>query len=297
MKKLKDNLLLFIKGFIMGIANVIPGVSGGTLAVILGIFKDFVGAISSILKNFVKSFLFLLPIVLGMGTAILASSQLIETCLTKFPLATILFFVGLILGGIPILFKKIKGEMKSIPNYIIFALVFIFVLVFTFVVSGDKNIELVNLNFWDYIILFIVGAVASASMVIPGISGSMVLMAIGYYNGFLATVNNLFDFSMFWKNMSILVPFGLGVIVGILLISKLITFLLNRFEVKTYFAIFGFIFSSLIVIFFKNNITFNVIEFIIGLVLMIGGFLISYLIASFNKEGKSEDVKEDIDSN
>ena len=286
MKKIKDNFILFIKGFIMGIANVIPGVSGGTLAVILGVFKDFVGSISNIFKSFKKSVLFLLPIVLGMGVAVVASSKLIETCLNYYPLATILFFVGLILGGVPILFNKIKGEMKSIANYIIFIIMFSFILLFTFVISGEKNVELVSLTFIDYILLFIVGAVASASMVIPGISGSMVLMTVGYYNSILATVSDIFNFANFWHNVSILIPFGLGVIVGILLIAKLITFLLNKFEVKTYFAIFGFIFSSLIVIFFKNNINFNIIEFIIGLVLMVGGFLISYFIAKFNKEDK-----------
>ena len=270
----------------MGIANVIPGVSGGTLAVILGVFKDFVGSISNIFKSFKKSVLFLLPIVLGMGVAVVASSKLIETCLNYYPLATILFFVGLILGGVPILFNKIKGEMKSIPNYIIFIIMFSFILLFTFVISGEKNVELVSLTFIDYILLFIVGAAASASMVIPGISGSMVLMTVGYYNSILATVSDIFNFANFWHNVSILIPFGLGVIVGILLIAKLITFLLNKFEVKTYFAIFGFIFSSLIVIFFKNNINFNIIEFIIGLVLMVGGFLISYFIAKFNKEDK-----------
>ena len=270
----------------MGIANVIPGVSGGTLAVILGVFKDFVVSISNIFKSFKKSVLFLLPIVLGMGVAVVASSKLIETCLNYYPLATILFFVGLILGGVPILFNKIKREMKSIPNYIIFIIMFSFILLFTFVISGEKNVELVSLTFIDYILLFIVGAAASASMVIPGISGSMVLMTVGYYNSILATVSDIFNFANFWHNVSILIPFGLGVIVGILLIAKLITFLLNKFEVKTYFAIFGFIFSSLIVIFFKNNINFNIIEFIIGLVLMVGGFLISYFIAKFNKEDK-----------
>ena len=174
--------------------------------------------------------------------------------------------------------------MKSFPNYIIFGIVFMFVLVFTFFISGEKNVELINLNFFDYILLFLVGALASASMVIPGISGSMVLMTVGYYNGILATVNNLFDFSMFWENVAILIPFGLGVVVGILLISKLITYLLNKFEVKTYFAIFGFIFSSLIVMFFKNSITFNIVEFVIGLVLLVIGFIGSYLIARTNKE-------------
>jgi putative membrane protein len=284
MKKLKDNFILFIKGFIMGVANIIPGVSGGTLAVILGIFKKFVESISNILKNFKESLLFLIPVVLGMGVAVLATSKVVEASLNNFPLATVLFFVGLILGGIPILFKKIKNNLKSIPNYIIFTIMFVFVLVFTFVISGEKNVELTNLTFIDYILLFIVGMVASASMVIPGISGSMVLMTIGYYNLILNTVSNIFDFSIFWHNVSILIPFGLGVVVGILLIAKLITFLLNKFEIKTYFAIFGFIFSSLIVIFFKNNINFNIIEFIIGIILMVIGFLVSYYIASFNKE-------------
>ena len=78
MKKIKDNFLLFVKGFIMGVANIIPGVSGGTLAVILGIFKKFVESISNILKNFKESVLFLIPVVLGMGVAILVSSRVIE---------------------------------------------------------------------------------------------------------------------------------------------------------------------------------------------------------------------------
>ena len=284
MKNIKDNLLLFLKGFIMGIANIIPGVSGGTLAVILGVFKKFVESISNIFKKFKESLLFLIPIVLGMGVAILASSKVIELSLTHFPLATILFFVGLILGGIPILFKKIKNEMKSIPNHLIFAIVFVFVLVYTFVISKENTIELVNLNFMDIILLFLAGTAASASMVIPGISGSMVLMTIGYYYPILATIGNIFDFSMFWHNVSILAPFGIGILVGMLLIAKLITFLLNKFEIKTYFAIFGFIFSSLIVIFFKNEINFNILEFIIGLILAFVGFIISYYIASFNKE-------------
>ena len=110
MKKLKDNILLFIKGFIMGVANIIPGVSGGTLAVILGVFKKFVESISNILKKFKESVLFLIPVVLGMGVAILVSSKVIEASLVNFPLATVLFFVGLILGGVPILFKKIKNS-------------------------------------------------------------------------------------------------------------------------------------------------------------------------------------------
>ncbi len=273
----------------MGIANIIPGVSGGTLAVILGVFKDFVNSISNIFKKFKTSFLFLLPLVLGMGVAILVSSKIIETCLNNFPLATILFFVGLILGGIPLLFKKIQNHMKSLPNYIIFILVFIFVIAFTYLFSGNNNISFENLGFIDYVLLFIVGAIASAAMVIPGISGSMVLMTIGYYDGILATINNLFDFSKLVDNILILFPFGMGVIVGILLIAKLITFLLNKYEIKTYFAIFGFIFASLIVIFIKNDITFRIGEFIIGLILLVGGFLLSYFIASFNKNEEQEE--------
>ena len=126
--------------------------------------------------------------------------------------------------------------------------------------------------------------VAAATMIIPGISGSMTLMVLGYYEGIYETVGNITNFSEFGRNMAILIPFGIGVVIGIFLIAKMVEFLLAKFEVKTYFGIFGFIFASLIIMFVKNVFAFNLIEFVIGLVLMVIGYLLSYFIANYKKK-------------
>ena len=285
MKKIFNWLLLFVKGAIMGIANVIPGVSGGTLAVILGIYDKFISAISGIFKNFIKNILFLIPIVLGMGISIIFSSKVIGDSLESFPLATALFFVGLIIGGIPVLYKKIDGHIKNGWNILIFLVIFVALLLYTFLLGGDKEGLTMDTfkfdNLFEYVKLFFVGVVAAATMIIPGISGSMTLMVIGYYElVFGEAVGGLTYFSMLVPNMKILIPFGLGCAIGILGIAKGIDFLLKKFEVKTFFGIFGFVFASIIIVVFKNiPETFRPLELIIGLLLSGIGFFVSFFVS------------------
>lgn len=277
-----------LKGMIMGIANVIPGVSGGTLALITGIYEKMINAITTLFKKFKENVLFLLPIGIGMVLAIYGGSKVIPPCLEKFPLATVLFFAGLILGGIPMLFKKINKHLRNYTNYIVFVIIFAALLCYTFLVSGNGNVDLTNLVIIEYIKLLLVGIVAAATMIVPGISGSMTLMVLGYYEGIYETVGNITNFDQFGHNIKILIPFGIGVVIGIFLIAKIIDFLLTKFEIKTYFGIFGFIFASLIIMFVKNVIGFNIIELIIGLVLLVIGFFISYFIANYQKKEKVE---------
>src|SRR5574344_1712746 len=115
---MKKNIMLVIKGFIMGIANIIPGVSGGTLALILGIYEDFIGAISHFFSNFKKNISFLIPIAIGMVLAIVSLSRVIDYSYNHFPIPTSLFFVGLVLGGIPMLLSKVKNtkEVKKVSS-------------------------------------------------------------------------------------------------------------------------------------------------------------------------------------
>lgn len=284
MKKLINPLILFVKGIIMGLANVIPGVSGGTLALIMGVYEKMINAITTLFKKFKENVLFLLPLAIGMVAAIYGGSKVIPPCLEKFPLATVLFFVGLILGGIPMLYKKVNKHLKNWTNYLVLIIVFAALLCYTFLVGNGGKADLTNLNFIDYIKLVLVGMVAAATMIIPGISGSMTLMVLGYYEGIYETVGNITNFSEFGHNMAILIPFGIGVVIGIFLIAKMVEFLLAKFEVKTYFGIFGFIFASLIIMFVKNVFAFNLIEFVIGLVLMVIGYLLSYFIANYKKK-------------
>ena len=109
---MKENIFLVIKGFIMGIANVIPGVSGGTLALTLGIYEKLIKAISHFLSNLKENIKFLLPLGIGMVLAVITMSNVIDYSFKNFPLPTTLFFMGLVIGGVPLLYKRVKGLLK-----------------------------------------------------------------------------------------------------------------------------------------------------------------------------------------
>lgn len=273
---MKEKLTLVIKGFLIGVANIIPGVSGGTLAITLGIYEKLIGAISHFFKNLKENIKFIIPIGIGAVLSILLLSRVISFCLKEYTLATILFFIGLILGGIPLLNKKIKGHYKNVSNIIIFLLSFGFVIVLS-VLKGENVVSFANMNIINYIMLFLVGVVAAATMIIPGVSGSFVLMLLGYYKPIVDTIGALTKFNNIWQNIMILVPFGIGVLVGIVAISKLLEFLFKKYEVKTYFGVMGFIMASIITIFTgAEGLVFSVPQLLIGLMLLGIGFTAAY---------------------
>lgn len=273
---MKENLNLCIKGFLIGIANIIPGVSGGTLAITLGIYEKLIGTISHFFNNFKESIKFIAPIGIGAVLSIILLSNVISFCLDKYTLATILFFIGLILGGLPLLNKKIKGHYKHITNIIIFVITFGMVIALS-LLKGEGHISFISMNFIDYIWLFLVGVIAAATMVIPGVSGSFVLMLLGYYQPIIDTISDLTKFNNIWQNILILIPFGIGVLVGIVVISKLLEFLFKKFEVKTYFGVMGFIIASIITIFTGvNGLVFSIPQLLIGTILLIIGFVVAY---------------------
>ncbi len=282
---MKKNIILIIKGFIMGIANIIPGVSGGTLALILGIYEQFIGAISHFFKNFKKNVAFLIPIAIGMILAIVSLSRVIDYSYKHYPIPTSLFFVGLVLGGIPMLASKVKGkkQSKQISSYVIFAITFLIVILMTcsdLIFKTNLTVSLTSMNFIQYILLFIVGVIAAATMVIPGISGSLVLMLLGYYYPVIAVIKEFTSFKNIGPNFIILAIFGIGVLIGIVLISKLIEFLFKKYETKTYFGVLGFIIASIIAIpistILEMTIVFSIPQILIGLICLVLGCGISY---------------------
>lgn len=282
---MKDKIVLVIKGFIMGIANIIPGVSGGTLALILGIYEKFIGAINHFFSNFKENFKFLLCVFIGIGLSLITMSNVIDYSYKNFPIPTTLFFVGLVIGGLPLLYKKVKGkkEKKEVSSWVIFGITFAIVI---FMAISDKifgnvaQVDFSNMNLFSYILLFIVGAIAAATMIIPGVSGSLVLMLLGYYYPVINTIKELSTFNNLGNNLIILIVLGLGVLVGIVLIAKLIEFLFKKYETKTYYGVLGFIFASIIAIpiatFSEIEITFNIVHIIIGIVVAFIGGVIAY---------------------
>lgn len=282
---MKDNLVLVVKGFIMGIANIIPGVSGGTLALILGIYEDFIGAISHFFSNFKKNICFLAPIAIGILLAIASLSRVIDYSYKHYPIPTSLFFVGLVIGGIPMLYSKVKGkkEVKQASSYLIFLLTFalvIFMACSSLIFGEGLKVSLSNMGFVNYLLLFLVGVIAAATMVIPGVSGSLVLMLLGYYYPVIAVIKEFSSLKNIGSNILILGVFGVGVLLGIVLISKLIEFLFNKYETKTYFGVLGFIIASIIAIpisaMLNIKVSFDIIQILIGIIFLVFGYTISY---------------------
>ena len=283
---MKDKIVLVIKGFIMGIANIIPGVSGGTLALILGIYEKFIGAINHFFSNFKENFKFLLCVFIGIGLSLITMSNVIDYSYKNFPIPTTLFFVGLVIGGLPLLYKKVKGkkEKKEVSSWVIFGITFAIVI---FMAISDKifgnvaQVDFSNMNLFSYILLFIVGAIAAATMIIPGVSGSLVLMLLGYYYPIIERINDFVKFNNLAQNILILGIFGVGVLVGIALISKMLEILFEKYNTKTYFGVLGFIFASILAIPISTclqipNLSYDFLQMIIGIILLVFGSFISY---------------------
>lgn len=274
----KIGLINFIKGFILGIANVIPGVSGGTMAVSMGLYELILSSIGNFFKDIKGNFIKLLPIILGILVAIVSTSKLVTYALTNYKAQTLCLFIGLIFVGVSLIMKKIKGKGSKI-NYLIFFIVFFFVISLNFLKTGLIEISFTNMGIIDYLLLLVMGFIASSAMVIPGISGSFILMVLGYYDKIIYTISTITDFSKLGSNLLILVPFGIGVIIGIVFMAKLITNLIKKYETKTYFAIMGFVLSSVVVLLLQlTDFKFTFINVATSLFALCWGYMLARAI-------------------
>ena len=277
MKTIKD----ILKGMVIGIANIIPGVSGGTMMIAMGIYDKLIHCITHIFKEFKKSVLFLLPIAVGMVIAVVGSSFGIEMLFEKFPMQTNLLFVGLVIGGLPAIWKKVKGKSIRSGHLLVFLVFLAFVVGMAFLGETDGKAADVSFTLINVLKLFGIGVIASATMVIPGVSGSMVLMLLGYYNTIISAISDFFralaafDMNGILVGIGILAPFGIGVVIGVLAIAKLIEFIFNKFSLYAYWAIIGLIVASPIAIIAKAGpLSFTVINVVTSLVaLCVGTFV------------------------
>lgn len=290
-----------IKGMFVGVANVIPGVSGGTMAVSLGIYDRLLSAISNFLKDFKKSIKTLLPIILGCAIGILLFSKMIDYLLNNFPFATAMGFTGLIIGGIPMIWLRMKKgyekeEKKSIGLYILVFIIFLAIsIVLPMLSGGSDDGTVLTANPLLCLQVFLVGLIASAAMVIPGVSGSLVMMILGFYFGIIGSINKFidavlaFDFGKIMNEFLILLPFGIGCLLGIFLISKLIEWLFRKFPTATFSAIMGLIISSPFAIFYKiqqeNSMSDTKLpEIIISVILFIVCALVTYRLGKADEK-------------
>ncbi len=271
-----------LKGMVIGVANIIPGVSGGTMMVSMGIYDKLIHCVTHLFREFKESMKFLIPIFIGMGIALVGLSFLIEPAFEHFPLQTSCLFIGLIVGGLPAIWKKVKGKGVKV-SYIIPFLVF-FVMVVGLAMMGEKEGAAADLSFslWSCVKLFVVGIIASATMVIPGVSGSMMLLLLGYYNPIVSAIKDFvtalvsFDMQGILKGCGVLAPAGIGIVIGIFAIAKLIEIIFEKFPLQAYWAIIGLIVASPFAVLLMAQLgTITVVSVAVSIVTFAVGFVIA----------------------
>lgn len=308
MKQFIYYFLNFLKGILLGFVCVAtPGVSGGTIAVIVGLFTTIIEAGNDLLHNFFSkkwwtTVLFFVVLVLGVAVGAFIGSKVVSFTFEKYPLAVTLCLIGLIIGSLPMLFVNIKPHIKKVSNIITFVIVVALALVYTFCLAKSNNNPLENMNFWSYLGLVIMGIVTVATMIIPGISGNIFLMAFGYYYPLTNILSNITSLPLN-ETLPIILVFLLGCVIGAILIVKVIKFLLDKFEVKTNTAIFAFVVSSPIImiklcLINNENFVYNNTELIVGIALAIVAFSISFILGRIStKKQQKEKESTIVDSN
>lgn len=275
MKNMKNDLLLILKGGAIGVANIIPGVSGGTIAVVLGIYAYLIESISNFLTNRDKRkeyLIFLIKVAIGALIVIFLSAKLMTYLLENHRIYTYLAFVGLIAGSIPSIYKshiEMKLNLVSVVTFLIGAGIILF---FEFAfphVEKKEGVEVVfNLTLNSAILLGIVGFFAGGSMIVPGISGSFIMLLMGQY--YIVTS------SIAQRNVVPLGIVGVGIILGIIVFAKVISVLLKKFPKETFYFILGLVIASLYSLY--PGIPGETMPMLIALAITIGCFVTSYLI-------------------
>lgn len=271
-----------LKGIVIGLANIIPGVSGGTMAVSMGIYDKIIHCVTHLFKEFKQSVLFLLPIGIGAVIAIGGLTFVIPVMFARFPLQTNLLFIGLIVGGLPAIWKKVKGNSIRIGHVIAFLLFFALVVGMGVLGETEGKAADLSFSFLNVVKLFGVGVIASATMVIPGVSGSMILLLIGYYNPVITAIKDFltallaFDMPGILTGCGILIPFGIGVVAGIFVIAKIVEVIFTKFPLHAYWAIIGLIVASPIGILLAGEIgAVTVLAVLTGVVTFAAGVFIA----------------------
>lgn len=265
-----------IAGIVIGIANIIPGVSGGTMAVVLGIYDKLINAISLNLEKLKKNWKFILTLGIGMVLGISVIAKLLTWLFENYNVPTQFFFIGLILGSIPLVWKK-ATETKKFQTYNIIPFLITFgVMIIMAIMKEGENVIETSLSPKLFLILVLCGAIAAFAMIIPGISGAFLLKALGQYETVSAAAS-IGDF-----NFSILFPVAVGILIGVLVGAKLISTLLKKYHQGIYSAILGLIIGSVIEI-YPSEFSFN-LEGVIAIITCIIGFAIPVFMEKIGTE-------------
>lgn len=258
-----------LKGFVIGIGKIIPGVSGALLAILMNVYDKSIDYILTFKNNKKESIKYLTPIAIGILISIIIFSKIINYALSKYYFEVMMLFIGLIIGTIPTVTNKIQKK----DNY----LTIISFLIFFFIsINNINNNYIIQNNYIDTLMFTLSGITEAIGTVVPGVSSSALLMIEGTYSIIIETISNITNIDIILKNIKIIIPFIVGLTIGLLITIKLIDYLLKKYNSKVYSIILGILFSSIILLIiqaFKYKIT--IIKLLLGLIILILGLIIS----------------------
>lgn len=308
------HLLTFLKGLLFGASNLIPGMSGGTMLVITKIYNKLLEAISNLFKKFKSVIIFLLIFALGAVIGVLGGGIFIKKVLLEYaPFPTYCLFAGIILGSIPMLAKPVIAKINK--KYII-AFIVGLVLVIGLMMVGillpkrEWSVEYLNedtsFRIFIFVILFLAGFLGCFMMLIPGVSGVLMLVILDCYGMFMDALANVTNFHMnnYGNVIFVLAPVALGIIAGLFPASKLLNWLFKKFPVGSYFSILGFVIGSLGVIFVNFFYEyggvegiFSPLQIVLSVLALPLGFLVSFLLSKHKKNDEEIALENEVEDN
>ena len=320
--KIKEWFRKLIAGMAIGAGAAIPGVSGAAIAVIFRVYEDIIGAVNNFRKKFGWAIKVLIPIMLGILIAVCVCIVLFSWAFEHLMFVLICLFAGFLIGSFPGITDEVKGVQitkKAIILMVIGAL-FVIGLGTLSVIVGMNDFSVaqffVDMPWWLYLVLIPVGAVAAVALTVPGLSGSLILLILGFYRPLVDSAKTwakeMFtgDFTHTLPLIGMLGCFAIGCLIGVVVVSKIMNILLKKWRHETFFAIIGFISGSILVLFFNFDI-FNYyrvwadpslsdllkihqllpmwLEIIIGVIVMAGSAFLSYLLVRAQRKHALEE--------
>ena len=296
-KSPKEVLINIFVGVFIGLSVIVPGISGSTMAITMKVYDKGMYAFSHMFKEFKKCFLYALPVLVGIGVGFFSGVIAVKLLLEYFPFMTICFFLGLMIGTYPVIFKEIKGQRVTAPRTLLATLGFIVPIVFSLLslaFSGDSN-TLTGLNFGHYVFFFILGALISITQLMPGLSATVLMMVFGYYKALIGNLGSemLSDFKIFL----VYVVMGIGFLCGVFTFSKAVEAILNKARVGFFFVITGISLGSVISVFVGKDcvdiyklweVPELFIELTLGLTLLLCAFALSFMFTRFSSKQEAE---------
>lgn len=268
-----DIVNLFFKGFIIGIAKIIPGVSGAMIAVSFGLYDRLINAITSFFDDKKENFKFLLLVGSGILLSIVCFSNIVRYFINSYYFSTMMLFIGLIVGGTYSYSRDIEYSFKNIVIIILTILLVLGISMF-----GGSGSYMINGTVRDYLMFFIGGVVEIFSSMVPGISGTALFMLLGIYDSILLLFSNIFNISFVIDNIMIYISYGVGMMISFVIFSILISYLIKKYRNLFDTIVMGLCISSiLLLIVMAFSSSFGFIDLVIGVMLFFVGVVLSYL--------------------